>query len=51
LIAYRENTDVIRSFAGQDYEMAKYYPEDDEYLLEFEEKVEHFEVFATAQTD
>jgi hypothetical protein len=31
--------------------MAKYYPEDDDYLLEFEEKVEHFEVFAKAQTD
>ena len=46
LITYWENTDVIRNFAGQDYEMAKYYPEDDDYLLEFEEKVEHFEVFA-----
>ena len=28
------------------YEMAKYYPQDQQYLLEFEEKVIHFEVFA-----
>jgi hypothetical protein len=32
--------------AGDDFEKAKYYPEDDDFLLEFEEKVEHFEVFS-----
>ena len=30
----------------EDYEKAKYYPEDDNYLLEFEEYVQHHEVFA-----
>ncbi len=46
LITYWENLEVIKNFAGIDYETAKYYPKDKEYLLEFEEKVRHFEVFA-----
>ena len=46
LITYWENQDSITNFAGQDYELAKYYPEDKQYLLEFEERVTHFEVFA-----
>jgi hypothetical protein len=29
----------------EDFEKVKYYPEDTKYLLEFEEKVTHFEVF------
>lgn len=48
LITYWESLEVIKNFAGADYEIAKYYPEDQEYLLEFEEKVSHFEVFAEA---
>ena len=47
LITYWENLEVIKNFAGQDFEKAKYYPEDNEFLLEFEEKVQHFEVFAS----
>lgn len=46
LITYWENIDVIKNFAGEDFEKAKYYPEDVEYLLEFEEYVQHYEVFA-----
>ena len=46
LITYWENLEVIKNFAGEDFEKAKYYPEDKNFLLEFEEKVEHFEVFA-----
>ncbi len=46
LITYWENLDVIQHFAGEEYEIAKYYPRDKQYLLEFEEKVLHFEVFA-----
>ena len=48
LITYWENLEVIENFAGTDYEIAKYYPEDEQYLLEFEEKVSHFEVFSEA---
>jgi heme-degrading monooxygenase HmoA len=37
--------DSIKGFAGEDYEKAKYYPEDEGILLEFEEKVNHYETF------
>ncbi|HEX8039520.1 MAG TPA: antibiotic biosynthesis monooxygenase [Chryseosolibacter sp.] len=37
--------DSIRAFAGEDFEKAKYYDEDKKFLLEFEEKVLHFETF------
>lgn len=47
LITFWENLEVIKNFAGADYEKAKYYPEDSQYLLEFEQKVVHHEVFAT----
>ncbi len=46
LITYWKNLEVIKNFAGDDFEKAKYYPEDDNFLLEFEEKVKHYEVFA-----
>jgi hypothetical protein len=34
---------AIKYFAGDDYEKAKYYPEDQGVLLEFEERVIHCE--------
>lgn len=39
-----ESYDAIKAFAGQDYERARYYPEDDQYLLEREPLVTHYEV-------
>jgi heme-degrading monooxygenase HmoA len=39
-----ESLAAIRSFAGNDIEKAKYYPEDDDFLLEFEPTVVHYEV-------
>jgi heme-degrading monooxygenase HmoA len=38
LITIWENFEVIKNFTGQDFEKAKYYPEDNKFLLEFEEK-------------
>ena len=35
----------IRAFAGDDIAVAKYYPEDDGYLLERDEHVSHYEVY------
>ena len=35
----------IKQFAGEDYENAKYYPEDGKFLLEFEPNVRHCETF------
>lgn len=46
LITYWRDLEVIKNFAGGDIEKAKYYPEDEDFLLEFEEKVEHYDVFA-----
>ncbi len=40
-----ENLESIKAFAGDDLEKAKYYPEDKDFLLEFEEKVIHCETF------
>lgn len=41
-----DSIDAIKAFAGENYERARYYPEDDEYLLEREEFVTHYEVLA-----
>lgn len=37
---------AIRAFAGDDPLRAKYYAEDEDFLLEFEPQVQHFEVVA-----
>ncbi len=36
--------EAVKGFAGDDPEVAKYYPEDKDFLLEFEPKVVHYEV-------
>lgn len=41
-----ESLDAIRRFAGEDYEKARYYPEDRKYLLELEPFVEHHDIVA-----
>ena len=40
-----QSIDAIKQFAGDNYEKAVYYPEDDGVLLEFEESVFHYESF------
>lgn len=40
-----DGIDSIKKFAGEEFEKAKYYDEDEKYLLEFEEKVNHYETF------
>ena len=44
LLSLWESWDAIRQFAGDDVEKAFYYPEDPDYLLTMEPKVEHYEV-------
>ena len=41
--------EAIKGFAGEDVEVAKYYPEDKEFLLEFEPKVVHYEVVGQSE--
>jgi uncharacterized protein YndB with AHSA1/START domain/heme-degrading monooxygenase HmoA len=43
-LSWWSDLDDIRAFAGDDIQAAKYYPEDDEYLLDREPTVAHFEV-------
>lgn len=40
-----DSYESIKKFAGDDFEKAKYYDEDNKYLLEFEDKVQHYETF------
>lgn len=39
----------IRGFAGDDLLKAKYYPEDEQFLLEFEPQVQHFDIVAAVK--
>jgi heme-degrading monooxygenase HmoA len=43
-LSWWSSLEDIKAFAGDDIEIAKYYPEDDEYLLEREPTVAHFDV-------
>lgn len=43
-LSYWDSEDAIRAFAGTELLKAKYYPEDADYLLEFEPEVVHYEV-------
>jgi len=38
----------IRGFAGEPVDRAKYYPEDERFLLEFQPTVQHFEIVGAA---
>ena len=40
-----DSIESIKKFAGEDYQKAKYYAEDEKYLLEFEPNVMHCETF------
>jgi heme-degrading monooxygenase HmoA len=43
-LTFWESLEAIKGFAGDDVEVAKYYPEDQDFLLEFEPRVVHYEV-------
>ena len=43
-VSFWESMEAIKAFAGPEPERAKYYPEDEEFLLDFEPTVEHYEV-------
>lgn len=44
LITFWDSYDSIRKFAGDDFQRAKYYPKDEEYLTELEPFVTHYDV-------
>lgn len=41
-----ESIAAIKHFAGEDYEKARYYPADKDFLLELEPAVNHYEILA-----
>lgn len=46
LVSLWDSMDSIRAFAGDDVERARYYPEDEAFLLELEPHVTHYDVIA-----
>jgi heme-degrading monooxygenase HmoA len=44
LVTLWESREAIAAFAGPDIDAARYYDEDQRYLLSFPERVEHWEV-------
>lgn len=51
LLTLWDSFDAIRAFAGPDVDRARYYPEDKDFLLEFEPTVTHYEVLASRTRD
>ena len=45
LVTYWDSMEAVKKFAGEQPEKAKYYPEDDQFLLEKEELSALYEVF------
>jgi heme-degrading monooxygenase HmoA len=46
-----ESLDAVKGFAGDDYETAVYYPEDDRFLVERDMTTVHYEVEAHVEPD
>jgi heme-degrading monooxygenase HmoA len=49
IITHWDSMDAITAFAGDNPEVAKYYPEDDEYLIVRNPNVEHHELAWTSE--
>lgn len=47
LITIWNSIDAVKKFAGDNPDIAKYYPEDDDYLLEKEKYSQNYRVFHT----
>jgi len=49
LLTLWDSLESIKAFAGADVERARYYPEDEAYLLELEPTVTHYEVLVSPE--
>ncbi len=45
-LTYWDRLESIEAFAGADISRAKYYPEDEDFLIEFEPTVQHSELYS-----
>ncbi len=43
-VSFWGSIEEVKAFAGPDPEKARYYPEDERFLLEFEPQVKHYDV-------
>lgn len=43
-LSFWESEESIRAFAGEDISVARFYPEDDRYLVEWGREVQHYTV-------
>ncbi len=43
-----DSIEAVKAFAGEDHEIAVFYPEDDRFLIERERTATHYEVAAQA---
>jgi len=46
MVTLWDSLDAVRAFAGENYETAVFYPEDDRFLVERDLEARHFEVAA-----
>jgi heme-degrading monooxygenase HmoA len=44
-LSFWESMDAVRAFAGAEPDRAVYYPEDERFLVDQEDTVEHYELF------
>ena len=51
MLTFWEDTDAIKRFAGDDYNLAKYYDSDPGYLIEMEAQVRHYEIYPETSAD
>lgn len=51
LITFWDSYESIKHFAGEEYEKARYYPRDEEFLLELESSVDHYEILEKSRYD
>ncbi len=47
-LTFWDSLEAIRAFAGDDPTLARYYPDDDQYLIERTKRVEHYDVSVTS---
>ncbi|MGH3088981.1 MAG: antibiotic biosynthesis monooxygenase [Rubrobacteraceae bacterium] len=45
-VSFWDSMEKVEHFAGPDPEKARYYPEDEEFLIDFEPTVKHYEIVA-----
>jgi heme-degrading monooxygenase HmoA len=44
VLSFWDSLDDVKAFAGDDVDVARYFPDDKRFLLEFTPKLKHFEV-------